>query len=578
MNIFNYLKSQLPILTVVNEYATLKQAGIYWKGLCPFHGEKTPSFTVSPHKDIFYCFGCHVGGDVISFISKIENCSQIEAAKFLIDRYNIRVPEEIDKEIKNTIDSIDEKNRYFELCNNFTNWCHKNLYDYPDAKAYVISRGINQDSIERFNIGYFPGGDNSIKSLIKNMTKLGYLAHDLIQANILIEGKNLYSPFEERIIFPIRDSVGRFCGFGGRIFKINDERPKYYNSHENNYFNKGSLLFGLDLAKKSIQTNGEAFLVEGYTDCIAMVQNGYRNTIATLGTACTIEHLKLLNRFCGKLYVLYDGDDAGQKAILRLTELCWDVNLELMVICLPKTEDPASYLEKKGDLQKLIVSSKDIYSFFIETSCKTFPTKTLNDKIATVKKLTDIIQNIDDNVKKNILLNEVANKLNIQADSLKIEINNNNKIAQKADKETLTDKTDLEKRLFATVMNDFTLFNEEFYYLIGYFASPMKEILYSLKEFKEKNNDVSFNNFFDKINNEQKQFLNRTLLEIEKNEVESFKYLITQFQKKNWKKIAYMTKLQLAEAQQRSDTAAIQGIINNFQKMKNKLINGDLND
>ena len=166
-------------------------------------------------------------------------------------------------------------------------------------------------------------------------------------AGILSESKNaLYSPFEDRIMFPITDNLGRFCGFGGRTFMPQDERPKYYNSKENNFFTKGSLIFGLNVAKRDIQHKEIVFVVEGYMDCIAMAQHGYTNTVATLGTACTLEHLKQLSRYASYVYVLYDGDAAGQSAILRLTELCWNVNMDLKVIRLPRQEDPASFLAK----------------------------------------------------------------------------------------------------------------------------------------------------------------------------------------------------------------------------------------
>ncbi len=585
MNLFNFLKSQLPILNIVSEYTTLKPAGIYFKGVCPFHSEKTPSFTVSPHKDIFYCFGCHISGDVISFIAKIENCSQIEAAKFLIERFNLKIPTEIDKEFSVSLKSIDDKKKYYVLCHKFALWCHDNLNKSLIAKKYLQKRGFNKDIINKYLIGFFPSGQSEIKNLLKSLNNEGFLAKDLLEANILMEGKiNLYSPFEDRIIFPIKDAMSKFCGFGGRVFKENDERVKYYNSHENQYFNKGSLLFGLDLAKKTIQETGQAFIVEGYTDCLIMNQNGFSNTIATLGTACTLEHLKILSRFAQRIIVIYDGDLAGQKAVLRLTELCWNVNLELKVVCLQENEDPASFLNKNGDLKALINSAKDIYTYFIEASGKIFSNKTLSEKISTVRKLTDIIRNIEDPLKRDILLQEVANKLNIPIESLRkenIQTTSFIKLKQEDNIETeneIVNISNLEKNIFTAILNDFNLLTNEYHYLIDYFSSPIKDILKKIIDLKNKNKNFKFDDFQTYSENSETQFINKILMEQQEDLKNNFKQLIIQFQKKNWKNISINIKRQLNLAQQNADSEAVLKIINNFQNLKKKLISGGLNE
>ncbi len=327
MNLFSYLKTRVTILDVVSEYATLKKAGLYYKGQCPFHSEKTASFTVSPHKEIFYCFGCHVGGDVIAFIAKIEQCSQTDAAKHLIDRYNIELPTTLSAQVNLSPNS---DKHYFHICQVVTDWCHQQLLKSAEPFSYLSKRGITKKSIQDFKIGFMPGGLANIKKFITDLNKEQILVDDLLEWHILSRAKNiLFSPYEDRIIFPISDPIGRYCGFGGRIFKPQDTRPKYYNSHENDNFAKGQLVFGLDKAKKDIQKTTKVFLVEGYTDCIAMAQSGFTNTVATLGTACTLDHLNVLGRYAQELYVLYDGDNAGQQAILRIGQLCWQASLDL---------------------------------------------------------------------------------------------------------------------------------------------------------------------------------------------------------------------------------------------------------
>lgn len=583
MNLFNFIKSQLQIVQVINEYTTLKQAGVYWKGICPFHSEKTPSFTVSPHRDIFYCFGCHTSGDVISFIAKVENYSQIEAAKFLSERFSIAIPKEISKEFNSSEISNEQKDRYFSICYEVARWCHENLNKSTEALNYMTKRGFSKENISKYAVGYFPGGQTNIKSLLKAMLKQGILADDLIKCSIIMESKgSFYSPFEERIMFPISDQLGRFCGFGGRVFKENDDRAKYYNSHENSYFNKGSLLYGLDLAKKTIQEKGYAFLVEGYTDCIAMAQSGYQNSIAALGTACTIEHLKLLSRFAQKIYVLYDGDQAGQKAILRLTEMCWNVNMEVRVVSLLDKEDPASFLNKNGDLQKLVDSAKDIYSFFIESSSENFSTKNLNEKIWTVKKLLDIIRNIDDQLKRDILLQEIATKLNVPLESLKNKFESDvpRKNTDFESAHDINSDNSPQERLFAVIINNFNLLTPEYYYLCDFFDSPSKEILSKLISLKEVNEEVVFTDFWDKLDEGEKVFVNKSLMENQnqKDLSANFKNSILQFQKKNWKNISHLIKLKLIQAQKNSDPVMINKIITEFDKLKKKLINGGCND
>lgn len=588
MSLFNYVKSQLPILDIVSEYTTLRQAGIYWKGLCPFHNEKTPSFTVSPHRDIFYCFGCHESGDVIAFIAKAENCTQIEAAKILVDTYKLSVPKEIDQEFNKIQSSKDEKDRYFVLCQEIAKWCYTNLLKNKEALDYITKRNFKQNTIHDFLIGYFPGGHRSLNDLLRSLQPRGFLAHDLIHAGILKETKTvLYSPFEERIIFPIKDHLGRFCGFGGRVFKVTDERPKYYNSQENKFFNKGSLLFGLDQAKKNIQNTSSVFLVEGYTDCIAMVQNGFTNTVASLGTACTMEHLKTLSRFTQQVYVLYDGDNAGQNAIMRLTELCWNVNLELKVVCLSEKEDPASFLDKGGNLKTLVDNAESIYSFIINRNSKNFSAKSLQEKLQIMRRLLDIISHIEDPLKKDILLQEISSTLSISFESIKSECDklsaskfknlHSNNITKNIDLDNKqTDIPNLEKKLLAAIINNFDLLNERNYYVIDYFTSPACEILKKVVHLKEMNNNISFDIFLESLDNNQKIFINKILLEYEIDLGKYFEELLIQFQKIHWKKIVSTIKIQLANAQQQADLHEVKKIINNFQQLKQKILTGGL--
>ncbi len=522
MNLFNYIKEKVHILDVVSSYTTVKKAGLYWKGNCPFHAEKTASFTVSPHKEIFYCFGCQAGGDVITFISKAENSSALEAAQLLAERYNIDMPEE-KFEFHRADQKIEEKKRHYHLCSLVANWCHQKLLADKSAMEYLHSRGINNASIKHFNLGYFPGGNKHINDLISFVKKDNFMAYDLIaQAQVLMENKTyLYSPFEERIIFPITDHLGRCTGFGARTFKPRDERPKYYNSKENAFFDKGSLLFGLEQAKKSIQHHQKAFMVEGYIDCLLVAQSGLTNCIATLGTACTLEHLQQLNRYTAMLYVLYDGDTAGRNAIMRLTKLCWQTDLDLKVIILPEGHDPASYLAKGGQLQPLIDQAKDIFLYFIDTLGASFADKPLKQKLQLTHKLLELIATVTEPLKQDFLVQAAAQSLNIPFSILKNELARTHatsnptsaKPASSHSANELKPITALENKLFSVIINNMELiFKKEVAFLLDYFSEPLRTILHKAQS-SLNNQELSFTNFFHNLDAQQQNLVSSLMIE-----------------------------------------------------------------
>lgn len=589
MNQFSYLKERLSILDVVGEYTTLKKAGTYWKGHCPFHSEKTASFTVSPHKEIFYCFGCHIGGDAISFIAKVEHCSASEAVQHLAERYNITLPTEFHQELPKQ-----DKKHYYEICEFLALWCHEQLKRSPAGLHYLLKRGFTKDSMQHFSLGYLPGGYQRIRELITAAQKQNILVKDLVEFGFLQEGKTvLYSSFEERIIFPIKDHLGRFCGFGGRIFKPDDERPKYYNSRENPFFSKGALLFGFDKAKKSMQQTELAFLVEGYVDCIAMAQHGFSNTVATLGTACTTEHLKLLSRYIKKLFVVYDGDKAGREAIIRLTSLCWQANLELSVVQLPEHEDPASLLTKEKDLVPYLHEAQDIFVFFIKNISEGFSEKSMAEKIAITKKLLATINTVTDNIAQDLLLQKASKVLNIPFETLKHEFEKlkstkrGGTLAKEHGPASLPQETStlkinsspigehkLEKALFSAIINNIELIKEQnIQLLLEHLPSPWHDILIKLRNLKQETPSLSFIDFFDTLDSCEREFLSKCLLEYEGEfEPTMVEALILQLQRNHWKTIVNSFKKQLDIAKERGDHVKEQQLLHDFLALKKKLL------
>jgi len=590
MTIFDAVKKQLTIQQVVQDYTKLKRAGIYLKGPCPFHQEATASFTVSPHKEIFYCFGCHAGGDVISFVAKAENCSQLDAAKFLIERYSLTVPEGL--LTMSSPKEQEERDMYLRVCDAVTQWAHEQLENNPIASTYLAKRGVDDKNRSIFMLGYFPGGLQAVNALMKAMRAHSIMAKDLVEANILMEGKNIfYSPFEERIIFPIRNHMGRCCGFGGRTFKEHDDRPKYYNSKENPQFAKGSLIFGFDAAKKAIQEKGSAFLVEGYMDCIAMAQHGYTHTVATLGTACTAEHLKQMGRHAHTVHVLYDGDNAGRKAIVRLAELCWQTNLELKIITLPDQEDPASFLLKNGSLDPLIQEAKDIFFFLLEAMGKGFQQKPLGEKLSTIRKFISLIQAIDDHLKRDLLLNQAARTFDVPFDTLKQELGTakrpHGQPEDSDQEETAVNPTDgyaLEKKILAAILTNTTLLTAETeLYLKTYLPTHFMHVFTKLSHAKLNQTELrlaenpleamDFTQFFGTLTEEEKNMVSSVLLKDEaESSEETFKILMRQMHKKYWRFYTLTIKKRLTDARNEGNNAESSRLVEEFTTIKKSMI------
>ena len=333
------------IVEVISSYVPLKKRGQNYWGCCPFHGEKTPSFSVNPGKNMFYCFGCHEGGDIFKFIMKIDNCGFMDAVKLLAGRYGIPVPEkqktaaEIAREKQN--ESIYNANdlaaRFFQAC------LLKTAHGKP-ALAYLAGRGITAEIIERFGIGY---ALNNFVALLTSLGKRGCDAQLLQQAGLVAQGqKGYYDKFRNRVMIPIRNARGRIVGFGGRV--LDDSTPKYLNTSETPWFNKRWLLFGLDVAAREIRKSGQAIIVEGYMDAISLHAAGLANVVASMGTAFSQEQAKLLKRMAAEVVFCYDSDSAGRKASVRAVSIAQEAGLKVRVAGVPEGKDPDEYVRHHG--------------------------------------------------------------------------------------------------------------------------------------------------------------------------------------------------------------------------------------
>ncbi len=364
------------IVSVVSDYVELKPKGRKLWACCPLHGEKTPSFSVSPDKQLFYCFGCHAGGTVIQFVMDMERLTFYEAVQSLANRVGMELPNEInDREMqrqraykKRMIEANTEAARYF--CK-----CFLDPEIGKDAQAYAAKRGLNSEIVTRFGIGYAP---NTWDSLLKLLKGKGYSEKELVDAGLLVHNNDrntVYDAFRGRLIFPILGVNGQVLGFGARV--MGDEKPKYINTGDTPVYNKRNNLYGLYLHKN--EKLDDLIMVEGYMDVIGLYKAGVKNAVASLGTALTQQQARLLKRYVEKVYIAYDGDAAGQNATVRGLDILKNEGLEVRVITFPDDLDPDEYVQIYGKegFDRLKENALSLNAFKLEAMAKDYD---LNDE------------------------------------------------------------------------------------------------------------------------------------------------------------------------------------------------------
>ena len=380
------------ILTVVQEYVSLKRKGNRYWGNCPFHSEDTPSFSVVPEKGFFYCFGCHAGGDVFKFLSQIDNISYFEAVKKQAEKLGIPLPHNNPRE-QARLKEIDDIKRVNELAGNFFHNCLM-LTDYGAAgKKYLLGRGISEETITKFSMGFAP---NSWDKLVRAFQKRGVPDKLLLASGLAGKSKKdkLYDRFRNRVIIPIADEHGRVVGFGGRA--LGDEQPKYLNTPETIVFNKRRLLFGLDKAHKSIARSGYAIVVEGYMDAIAVASAGITNVVATLGTAFTNSQAQKLRRYTERLVLCYDSDEAGQAATIRALGVLKGSNLELNIAIVPSGKDPDEYIRQHGleAFREVLAGALPVFDYHLRYVLAHIKHDTIEGRMAALRALLPVLAEI----------------------------------------------------------------------------------------------------------------------------------------------------------------------------------------
>ncbi|HNT41540.1 MAG TPA: DNA primase [Tenuifilaceae bacterium] len=414
------------ILEVLQDFVTLRKRGVNYLGLCPFHNEKTPSFTVSPSKGIYKCFGCGKGGNVVNFIMEHEHLGYVDALKFLAKRYNIEIvekeatPEELEQ--RNERESLMVVSAYAQKY--FSNILHKHSDGKNIGMAYFRERGFHDNIIEKFQLGYSLDQRNAFtRTALHDGYKLDYL----VKTGLTIEGKdgNPFDRFAGRVMFPIHSLSGRVIGFGGRVLRTDTKTAKYLNSPESEIYHKSEVLYGIFQAKKAITQEGKCFLVEGYTDVISLHQAGVENVVASSGTSLTHDQIKLIKRFTSNVTILYDGDAAGIKASLRGIDMVLEEGLNVKIVLIPDGEDPDSFARSH--------SASEVLKFIDEHETDFIRFKTLlllddakNDPIKRANLIGDIVQSISvipEVIKRSVYIKECSRLMDIEENVLYTEVN-----------------------------------------------------------------------------------------------------------------------------------------------------------
>ena len=418
-DIIEEVKARVNVVDVVSEHVTLKKAGRNFVGLCPFHREKTPSFTVNPEKQIFYCFGCGEGGNAISFLMKINNMSFPESIRHLAGKMGITIP--VKKVTTGEKRKASEKEKLVRINQMAADQFRHNLMSAKGevARSYIGKRGIDDTVVKQFGLGYSP---DEWRFLQNSFDGKG-VARDLVRkAGLIIIKDNgqCYDRFRGRLMFPIENLNGDTVAFGGRI--IGDGEPKYLNSPESPIYVKGKILYGLYRTKNEIKRKDEAIIVEGYLDLFALWSAGIGNVVATLGTALTKEQIELVRRFTRNVSIIFDPDEAGKSAVERSLKLFLEEEIRARVVILTDGYDPDEYVRTYGQrsLEKLIDHSSSMVDYYIEEIIA--GGNTLEDKRDSVRDSVSFIGNISDPVQRNLFIKRVSEKVGIDQGILKSEV------------------------------------------------------------------------------------------------------------------------------------------------------------
>ena len=418
--ILDEIRSRNDIVSTISQYMTLKRKGRNYFGLCPFHNEKSPSFSVSPDKQIFHCFGCGVGGDVINFVKKIENIGFLDSVRLLAEKSGIQLPNDISKAEE---ENIKLKNRVYKINELAAKFYHENLYKPTSkiAQDYIKKRKLNNATLKSFLMGY---ASHSSNELLRFLKEQGFTEEELLASCLIGKSdRGYYDKFRNRLMIPIRDERGRFIAFGGRV--LDDSKPKYINSPENIVYSKGRNLFGLNVAREGVHGPLKRLLiVEGYMDAISLYQRGITNVVASLGTALTDSQGRLLRRNTEQVILGYDADGAGQQAIIRGMEILKSMDIDIRILQISGAKDPDEYVLKFGP-EKMVKAMDEAISaieFKIKVLRANLDLNNVNDKVKFLTEIAKILSNVDNNIEREVYIDRISKVYEISKNAIVSEV------------------------------------------------------------------------------------------------------------------------------------------------------------
>ncbi|GLI38433.1 DNA primase [Geobacter hydrogenophilus] len=412
------VRERASILEVVSDYVSLRKSGANYQGLCPFHGEKTPSFNVNPARGIFHCFGCGVGGNAITFIARMEGLSFPEAVKFLAKRVGVEIEDRpVSAAEKRRLDEREELHGIMELAVGLYREALERSEEGGAARRYLEGRGVDRATAEAYRLGFAPDRWDFLARHLQHRSVPLELAEKLGLVRRR-DGGGFYDTFRNRLLFTITDIHGRAIGFGGRV--LDDSLPKYINSPESPIYHKSEVLFGVSLAKGAMRETASAIVVEGYFDHLALFQAGVRNVVATCGTALTEGHIKLLKRYAGKAYTLFDADSAGRKATLRAMDLCLDAGFPAHVVELTAGEDPDSFIRKEGAeaFSARLAKARPVVDYFFRQLVRDEDTGTVEGKVKVIDEMAPRLARVSNAIERELYAREISRVLGVDVRSL----------------------------------------------------------------------------------------------------------------------------------------------------------------
>ncbi|HNV96946.1 MAG TPA: DNA primase [bacterium] len=515
------IKSRLDIVDIISEYIKLNQAGINFKAQCPFHKEKTPSFFISPEKQIFHCFGCGVGGDIFEFVKRIEGVEFPEALRILAQKANVKIDYDYNPELQN------KKTKTLDIIENAVKFYHKNLLESENAKIardYLETRSITREAIDMFNLGY---SEDSWDSLLNFLKSKGYTEIEIETAGLILKsqkgGFNFYDRFRNRLMFPINNIFGETIGFTARILVKDDNQGKYVNSPQSDVFDKSAVLYNMDLAKLDIKNKNYTILVEGNIDVISTYMAGTKNVVASSGTALTPQQVKILKRYSENLIIAYDGDSAGINATFRIVDNALNENMNIKVAALPIGVDPDDLIRQgKEKWIDVIKNAKPLMDFVFSKIIESVDLSNIFQKKQAAKKLLLFISKYRDEIERETYLKKLSELIDVDFKILKSKIN------EILSKKVITEKKNYKEDFMLSEKNkreellkqilalgigypenlEHLAMNLEMEYL-G--ISPLDELYKDAVIYYTKNNSFDLENFSNNLGVEKKNVLGSIL-------------------------------------------------------------------